>query len=100
MKEENGKLILDFTDYVVKGILYLTDWYNHDGYIEMKPYHIEEPSTEQIVWNSNDSGFGAQSFNAVEVDIYKNYEGTLVHYQSVKIEPDAYKEIMARKPKK
>ena len=75
----NQTITLQLTDFVVKGTAYITSWDGTNGCISMKPYHIPENNIDVILEGINDNGFGCQSIDLVDVDLYANYEGYLVH---------------------
>lgn len=84
--EGKKTITLEFTDYVVTGTAYLTLWGGDKGSIPMKPYHINSLDENEIKKNANDNGFGCQSIDSIEVDIYENYEGYKVFLESRTIE--------------
>lgn len=76
-------ITLELTDYVIKGIADITDWYSQGGCIEMKSFNIK--SLKEIKDNLNDNGFGVQSINGAICDVYRNYEGTLKYARTLYI---------------
>lgn len=63
------------------GTAFITDWYDNDGWIEMKPFIVEcggsmtnEEIEETILNLINDNGFGAKNIRGGIVDIEAEYE--------------------------
>ena len=52
--------------YQVTGTAYLTDWFDQEGTIEMKPYYIDEITPEAICQGANDNGFGVKEITGIE----------------------------------
>ena len=76
-------LTLKFTNYEVHGIAHCTYWDDTKFSIPMKPYHIK--SLDDILAGVNDNGFGCRSIDCAEIEIFENYEGTLLFLQEMEI---------------
>lgn len=78
-----NSITLNLTDYVVMGTAYITFWDNTEGCIDMESYHIKENNIDLILEGVNDNGFGCQSINTVDIELYANYEGHLVFIEDM-----------------
>jgi hypothetical protein len=85
MKEKKS-ITLQFSNYVITGIAYITLWGGEKGFIEMKSYNVDDLTDDFIKKGANDNGYGCQSIDKIEIDIYENYEGYLVYLESKEIE--------------
>ena len=84
--EGKKTITLEFSHYVIMGTAYLTLWGGDKGEIPMQPYRIDSLTEDEIKKGANDNGFGCQSIDKIEVDIYENYEGYTVYLESRAIE--------------
>lgn len=66
--------------YEVCGQLTMNLWGGGTGVIEMKPTAIQELNTENVLRAINDNGFGCESYESAEADIYILYERGLTDY--------------------
>ena len=75
-------ITLNFTNYTIKGTALIIDWYNQTGAITMNTItvdNIENLSIEDL----NDGGFGCKEIKGACLNIYKNYQGYLVHHDNI-----------------
>jgi hypothetical protein len=68
--------------YLIKGHTMVTLWGGDTGYIGFRENIIllEDFSKESLLGCINDNGFGVQSFNNAEINIYDIYEGGLTEF--------------------
>jgi len=67
---------------VVEGYVQVSLWGGGEGGLDMKPQFlpIEKATKDNILRSVNDGGFGVQSIDAAEIEIYDKYEGGLLEY--------------------
>lgn len=76
-------LTLKLSDYAIKGIASVIPWGGGEASIEMNVFNVS--SLKDIKENLNDSGFGVQEITGAVVEVYRNYQGTLVYSRTLTI---------------
>lgn len=83
----NDTITLEFTNYTIKGVSFITDWYNQDGLIRMTNFTLDtlDEVNNITIDNLNDGGFGCQHIKGGVLEVYKNYQGYEVFGHSMVI---------------
>ena len=69
-----------FCHFKATGWVQITLWGGGSGTIDMEEFELPDPFTKKdIVEGINDNGFGCQSIDRAEVDIYAVYDAIDVH---------------------
>lgn len=85
ISEDQKQVTLDLTDFYVTGIAKIAPWMGPDGFIGMKPFHVNSYITQNLLPKMNDNGYGAQHILGAVFYVYRNFEGyhvpedTIVH---------------------
>ena len=66
-------ITLEHTGYRVTGTAYVTLWGGDNGTITMKPFQMTELTEAGVIAGLNDNGFGVQSIDGADCDIYAIY---------------------------
>lgn len=70
------KITLELTSYEVRGKALINLWGGGQGFIEMDPkrFRKEDLSKDNILACINDGGFGCESVESAEIEVYRVYE--------------------------
>lgn len=65
--------------WTIRGQAFVTTWYGRQGIADMKPTFVPlgKLTRDKVHCSINDGGFGAQSIDRADVEVYRTYEN---HY--------------------